>query len=151
MTYEKRKRVFDLARQKMAEHGLQDWRFEWDSAKRRAGVCQYGKRTIGMSTVWAAGASEGAILDTLLHEIAHALAGHEAGHGPRWRQIARSIGCSAERCATETEHMPKGRYEAVCRSCGRTVAWRWRLTDSIRNATHRSCGRAGTLRWVDHG
>ena len=30
---------------------------------------------------------------TALHEIAHALAGPLAGHGPRWLKIARQIGC----------------------------------------------------------
>ena len=29
---------------------------------------------------------------TLLHEVAHALAGPEAGHGARWKKIARGIG-----------------------------------------------------------
>ena len=36
-------------------------------------------------------ASEAEIRDTILHEIAHALAGPEARHGARWKAIARRI------------------------------------------------------------
>lgn len=35
--------------------------------------------------------------NTILHELAHAIAGHEAGHGPKWKSVAREIGCDAER------------------------------------------------------
>ena len=37
----------------------------------------------------------------LLHEIAHALAGPGAGHGPRWKRVARDIGYLGERVWTE--------------------------------------------------
>ena len=39
-------------------------------------------------------------LATGLLDVAHALAGGKAGHGPAWQAIARRIGCSAERCIT---------------------------------------------------
>jgi hypothetical protein len=32
------------------------------------------------------------IRDTLLHEIAHAIAGHKAGHGAEWKAVCRRIG-----------------------------------------------------------
>ena len=33
----------------------------------------------------------------LLHEVAHALAGHRAAHGPRWRATAARIGYTGSR------------------------------------------------------
>ena len=36
--------------------------------------------------------------NTLLHEIAHALAGHEHNHDEVWKATARSIGCDGCRC-----------------------------------------------------
>ena len=39
----------DLATGLLAEHGLTDWRVEYDAAKRRAGVCRFSTRTIGLS------------------------------------------------------------------------------------------------------
>src|SRR5690606_33180444 len=41
-------------------------------------------------------------LDTLLHEMAHAeayLLYGERGHGPRWRRIARRVGCEPRACS----------------------------------------------------
>ena len=38
--------------------------------------------------------SEEQLLDTVLHEIAHAIAGHEAGHGLLWKATARRIGAT---------------------------------------------------------
>jgi predicted SprT family Zn-dependent metalloprotease len=38
------------------------------------------------------------VIDVILHEVAHALAGPFVGHGPTWKTIAKEIGCSANRC-----------------------------------------------------
>jgi hypothetical protein len=47
--------------------------------------------------------NEGALLDTMLHEMAHAEAwlehGHR-GHGEPWRVIAERVGCQAGACST---------------------------------------------------
>lgn len=42
-----------------------------------------------------------AVRDTILHEIAHALAGHAAGHGPVWKGVCRRIGARPVRCGSE--------------------------------------------------
>lgn len=146
--------IRNIAIDLMEEHGLYDWSFEWDNAKRRAGVCRYRDRVIGMSRMWAEHASDDEIIDTILHEIAHALVGPGHGHGPRWRAMAKRIGCNGDRCASAPETAPKGRYEAVCRSCSKTVAWRWRLSANTRQYRHSACmGKmgAGQLDWYDHG
>ncbi|NLB46655.1 MAG: SprT family zinc-dependent metalloprotease [Microbacteriaceae bacterium] len=68
------------------------WTFGFDHAKRRAGLCNYAKKRISVSRYLAVKHSEHEVYQTLLHEVAHALAGHEAGHGAQWRRIARDLG-----------------------------------------------------------
>lgn len=146
--------IQSLAIDLMDEHGLHDWTFQWDNAKRRAGVCKFSKKVIGMSRLWAEHASDDDIIDTILHEIAHALVGPGEGHGPRWRAMAKSIGCRGERCATAPEGAPEGRYEAICVSCCNTVAWRWRLSANMHEYRHTACRykeEGGRLVWHDHG
>lgn len=38
-------------------------------------------------------------MDTIKHEIAHVLAGSEAGHGVRWKHFARIVGCNPKSSA----------------------------------------------------
>jgi predicted SprT family Zn-dependent metalloprotease len=135
------------------EFGLESWTFAFDDAKRRAGAATFGPNVITLSRSFVEHASFEEIENTILHEVAHAIAGLDAGHGPRWRMIARDIGCSAERCADMPESMPKGRYEATCSECGAEgLGWRWRLSDRVRNhAVHNQGTCRGRIVWKDHG
>ena len=90
--------VLDLAYQLLAQHGLTDWRVNYDHARRRAGLCNFTTKTISLSRHYARQASLEHITDTILHEIAHALVGPRHGHNATWRQKAREIGCTAMRC-----------------------------------------------------
>lgn len=68
------------------------WSFGFDNAKRRAGQCDYTHKRITVSRYLAARFDDDEIHQTLLHEVAHALAGPDAGHGPAWKKIARELG-----------------------------------------------------------
>lgn len=68
------------------------WSFAFDNAKRRAGLCDYTRRRISVSRYLAARYDDDDNHQTLLHEVAHALAGAAAGHGPAWRAIAKDLG-----------------------------------------------------------
>ena len=68
------------------------WSFGFDNAKRRAGLCDYRARRISVSRYLAARYSDDENHQTLLHEVAHALAGPQAGHGPQWKRVARDLG-----------------------------------------------------------
>lgn len=68
------------------------WSFGFDHAKRRAGQCDYGNKRITVSRYLAARFDDHEIQQVLLHEVAHALAGHAAAHGPTWKRIARELG-----------------------------------------------------------
>jgi predicted SprT family Zn-dependent metalloprotease len=103
--------VVRLAEQLLARHlPARGWTFAFDNAKRRAGACDYARRRITVSRHLAANAAdEEAVGQVLLHEIAHALAGHAAGHGPRWRLVARRIGYTGSRLHSgpiADEHAP---------------------------------------------
>lgn len=111
-----------LALEKMAEHGLtsRGWRLAFNRRKSALGLCNYSKKTIFLSEVYVALNSHANVLNTILHEIAHALAGHHAGHGPYWQEVCRNIGARPERCNGEADLvMPEQKYRlAVKLPCG---------------------------------
>ena len=80
------------ARGLMDRHGLREWGLRFSAAWGRLGECRPDRKLILLSRLHAVGGSPAQVTDTILHEIAHALAGPEAGHGPVWKEIARRIG-----------------------------------------------------------
>lgn len=117
--------VTKLAVEAMKQHGLEGWTFKFNTNKRRLGVCKYttlyGKKLPGgaielsihiLNLGWAQ------IQDTILHEIAHALAPSDANHGYEWKVMAMKIGARPERCARGVGALVEGRYLAKCPRCG---------------------------------
>jgi predicted SprT family Zn-dependent metalloprotease len=124
----------------LAEHGLHDWNFVFNRRKRAFGMCDYTRRTIFLSSVLTELNGEAEVRDTLLHEVAHALAGHRAGHGPAWQKVAREIGAKLRRCYDAEEvRQPPARYLLVCPSC-RQVTPRHRKLKGV-YACRRCCER----------
>ncbi|WP_345801495.1 SprT-like domain-containing protein [Microbacterium sp. AZCO] len=76
----------------IASHLDDSWTFAFDNAKRRAGQCDYTRKRITVSRYLAARYDDDTNHQTLLHEVAHALAGADAAHGPRWKAMARDLG-----------------------------------------------------------
>lgn len=68
------------------------WTFDFDNAKRRAGQCDFQSKRITVSRYLAARFEDDEIHQVLLHEVAHALAGHKAAHGPAWKRAASELG-----------------------------------------------------------
>lgn len=105
----------------MEKYGLLagGWRFEFDEAKKRAGLCSGYRKTISLSRFFASLNSWEEILNMLLHEIAHALVGCGHGHDGAWKNVCRQIGARPERCYDSASvNMPQLRYVAVCGGCG---------------------------------
>lgn len=137
--------VRQLALALLAEHGLHHWSFAFNRRKRSLGYCWFSEQTIELSWYFVERNDWGAIRDTLLHEIAHALVGPRWGHGPVWKAKAVEIGAKPER--TGVADMPPGRWQARCRQCG-SVHHRHRKPRWLRGWYCRRCGEErGQLNW----
>ena len=76
------------------------WRYRFETATARAGICRYETRTVVLSVSYVLRAPWHDIRDTLLHEIAHAIIGPGHSHDVAWQTAARRIRCTAKRCST---------------------------------------------------
>lgn len=111
-----------IAIRELEKHGLRDWTFRLSDAKRRLGVCKYRVKRIEIAGYYASNSSPETVLDTLFHEIAHALAGPQAHHGPAWKAIALRLGAKPQACETSDLAVVKpGDWQATCSSCQRTI------------------------------
>ncbi len=129
-----------LARQKMNEHGLAEWKVKLDGGKRRAGLCSHTRKTIQLSRYFIENNPPDVVLDTILHEIAHALVGEGHGHDDVWKRKAAEIGAKPERCYREHVEMPKGNYRAKCRCGYESYVFRLRKARAEGRYHHIACG-----------
>lgn len=115
-----------MERYRLLEKG---WTFQFDNARRRFGVCRYNRKLISLSRTLVELNSEDECRDTVLHEIAHALAGPGAGHGPEWKRMCRLVGARPQRCYAQGEvREPEPRYVARCPSCRNEIGFQRRPT-----------------------
>lgn len=98
------------------EHGLSNWKFEFDNAKRRFGCCHYRTRTITMSRHLVRLNDRERVLNTLLHEVAHALTPGD-GHGKQWKAKHIELGGDGLRCYGDDTEQPEAPLSLVCVSC----------------------------------
>ncbi|MGB7817670.1 MAG: SprT-like domain-containing protein [Ornithinibacter sp.] len=103
-----------MGRRLLREHDLGGWTVVADRAKTRAGVCRFSKRQIGLSAPLTTLHSEEEVLDTILHEIAHALVGPQHGHDAVWRAKARELGSSGQRCVPADAPRVPGDWVGRC-------------------------------------
>jgi predicted SprT family Zn-dependent metalloprotease len=90
-------RVRTWANALIALHLDSAWSFAFDNAKTRAGLCNYTEKRISVSRYLAGRYEDDEIHQVLLHEIAHAIAGSRAGHGPKWKSLAADLGYEGKR------------------------------------------------------
>jgi predicted SprT family Zn-dependent metalloprotease len=110
-----------IARQEMKRHGLHGWTFALSDAKRRLGACKYRTKRIEVARYYARNSPPETVLDTLRHEIAHALAGHAARHGPAWKAVALRVGATPRACETSHQAVVQpGDWQASCPACEKT-------------------------------
>ena len=104
----------------LKRHGLSDWSFEMSGRlKSMLGLCDYNKRSIRVNRFYAENNPERVVLNTLLHEVAHALTPWH-GHDSTWMAMAVRLGCTPERVSDEDILLPDGKFQAVCTNCRRT-------------------------------
>ena len=135
----------DMALTEMRKHGITGWSFKFDNAKRRCGSTQHGKKTITLSRPYVLLNSEEEVLETILHEIAHVIAGPGAGHGPQWRKAARAVGARPDRCAGPEVNLPKPKWRLVCAN-SHVIGHRHRRSKSMTDSYTCRCG--GALKYI---
>ncbi|WP_224769444.1 SprT-like domain-containing protein [Nocardioides ochotonae] len=106
--------AYSRAQALVVQHGLAGWQIEFDRAKRRAGQCREATRVISLSEPLTRLHDEAEVVDTILHEIAHALVGTKHGHDEVWRAKAIAIGCSGARCVDEDAPRVEGDWVGTC-------------------------------------
>ncbi|MFM8271303.1 MAG: SprT-like domain-containing protein [Gemmata sp.] len=148
---ERAERIRTQARALLDTHGLRDWEFGFNSNVRRAGVCFYPHRgqpgRVELSVHFVERNSDAEVLDTLLHELAHALVGPGHGHDAVWRKKCRDLGARPDACYGAEVEMPKGRWRATCPGCA-AVYDRHRRPNRSRVWYCRPCGPTrGPLMW----
>jgi predicted SprT family Zn-dependent metalloprotease len=99
--------------------------FNWNNRKNSAGLCNYMYKTVELSKpIMNENLDKiSFIRDTILHEIAHALAGSSAKHNHYWKRVAIAIGCNGERCYNSNEvKSVASKYTLKCHWCSKEVA-----------------------------
>jgi predicted SprT family Zn-dependent metalloprotease len=138
-----------MARRLFTEHNLTGWAFAWSNRRAQMGVCEYNTKTVRVSRHLTGDPTE--LVDTLLHEVAHAIAGPLAGHGPEWQAWAVRLGARPKAAATITQDEVDDVYlwVGVCPNCGNKTG-RFRLTaQAKRRACGDCCDRHNGGRWSE--
>ena len=144
--------TLQLLEHKLTEHGLaaRGWTGALDNAERRFGVCRPAKKEISISRTLAALNSGEEVLDTILHEIAHALADsiyrENCGHDERWKAICRQIGARPERCYDGDEVVsPEAPWVLMHSDTGEIYSYHQRRPDKYLSQTFIRGRKAETL------
>lgn len=128
----------ELAVRMIAFHGLAEWSFRFNRNKRRLGVCKQDEKRIELSEHYVLRNEKEHVLDTVLHEVAHALVGTQHGHDDIWKAMCRRVGASPSSCST-TAVMPEGYWQAKCPGCAATFT-RHRRPRRLRGRYCVGCG-----------
>ena len=91
--------------------------FAWNNSYRYIGRCSCSKHIIYLSKAYTLLNSIDQIKDTILHEIAHALAPISENHGTKWKKIAISLGCIPKACVERETVIVPFKYIGHCIKC----------------------------------
>lgn len=135
-------------RKLLVQAGLPGWTVGVDRrSRRRMGVCNYNRRVVAVSEWHLNESPLDTVMDTLLHEVAHACAAvydNHYGHGDPWKRWCRALGAVPSRCGTDQRVKPPPRapykWQAVCGRCGKTYKRR-RITERLRSGSTCLCVR----------
>ena len=104
----------NLANGLIEKHLNNDWRFAYDDSTSRFGACRFGSRMIILSMHLTEANQIDQVLDTILHEIAHAKAGPKKPyHGTMWGYWCGVLGCKPQRCYSTKEVVAARKPEKI--------------------------------------
>jgi len=102
-----------LAKNLMIKHKLLDWKFSWNTrCKSRGGCTKYDEKIIEITQEYALKITKEMFINTVLHEIAHALVGYKNAHNQVWKKKALAIGCNGKVC--HNVNFVEHKYEIQC-------------------------------------
>lgn len=142
--------ILNYANQALRELGLNvagfGWRFGTNTNKSSLGRCIYSKRTLELSRHFLGAVPVTDMWNTVLHEIAHAIAGPYAGHGHLWKRIHTALGGTAEATATldaeaREKVQARSKWHGVCPADPSHTFARHRMTASVRTSACPHHGR----------
>jgi RimJ/RimL family protein N-acetyltransferase/predicted SprT family Zn-dependent metalloprotease len=155
MSVNKLQYIEAMCRREMALHLQTDpavpgfWRFEFDSAKRRAGLCNYTARTISLSKHLVLLHDVDQARQVLWHEIAHALSGKNEGHGKNWLAKAKALGYRADKFSGTTIAKNTARWSGVCPAGHEHFRFRKPTRDLSCGVCGRGFSKSNLIRWTE--
>ncbi len=125
----------------METHALSGWSACLDHAVKRFGVCNFTKKQISLSRSLCELNSDEEVTDTILHEIAHALAyerhGENCAHDKRWKEICIEIGARPEACFDDSIVTPEAPWLLVHKT-----------TNEVFHSYHKKPRRKWSQMWI---
>jgi predicted SprT family Zn-dependent metalloprotease len=140
--------IREYALELMSIHNLDDWKFRFNKRKRSLGVCRFSVKRIELSLEFALEGQTKDIIDTVKHEVAHAITGPGHAHDDEWKANAIKLGCPPTACADGVSMPESGRgakYIAVC-VCG-TPHYLYRRPKRMEGWYCKSVGKGFPLVW----
>lgn len=137
--------VQGLALEYMKEHGLieRGWTVGFNRRRNSLGLCRHDVKRIEFSAILIPGVSDSDVLNTVLHEIAHAMVGDGHGHNSIWRRQFVAIGGNGQRLtrSVAAEHIQSiAKYKVYCGAgeyLGTTNRKTKRLTNALCKTHHK--------------
>lgn len=137
--------IREIALKLMKSHNLNDWTFKWGDFVDTMAKCNYKYKYIILSRPMTKHESNfDRVKNTILHEIAHAIDYNERGiksnHDERWQEIAKSIGCNANKYGDPSGIDKEKFYKWIgtCPNCNKKYFF------NIKPKTDRSCAKCDT-------
>jgi len=126
------------------------WSFAMDHARTRLGCCRYQDKQITCSTYLVAYLADDEVEQVILHEIAHAIAGHAAGHGKAWARQAKALGYTGGRTIEVPEARLSARWLGTC-AAGHEVLRHRKPSRAVYCGTCAKAGKRRVITWYDRG
>lgn len=115
----------ELKRHRLYEQG---WRTNFTKVDRFIALCDHNSKRIVISIPHLNARSESELMDTIKHELAHAIVGYGHGHDEVWKQKALELGCNdpkpcgvsnvdAGRALNPAEVLPEKKIKALTATC----------------------------------
>lgn len=136
----------DTFQDRLAELYPSPWHLTLHASYRQVGLCSYVERRVFLSVHFLNRLPAASMLDTVRHEMAHALAGPGTNHGVAWRHWCAKTGANPERCldlpVEAMSHLP---WKLVCSACGHVFRYLAARGRRRRQLQHSRCGPQGIL------